>query len=118
MITTLKIAGKEDSHIAHIGFALGAFFKAPPFNAEVDLMLESFEALLAMNQCLESEAQGFKPETFTSMPAWQEILLIRKAKVIGGAFRKMVDEEDLEATHMRQTAIRQAEEMMQLVARA
>jgi hypothetical protein len=80
MITTLKIAGKENWRIAHIGFALGTFLKALPFNAEVDLMFESFEVLLAMNQCLESEAQGFKPETFTSIPEWQEMLRIRKAR--------------------------------------
>jgi hypothetical protein len=50
-------------------------------------MFESFEVLLAVNQCLESEAPGFKPETFTSIPEWQEMLRIRKAEVIGGAFR-------------------------------
>jgi hypothetical protein len=47
------------------------------------------------------------------MPPWQEMLLIRKDKVIGGSLLMMEDDDDQNILYMMQVAIRRAEEMMQ-----
>jgi hypothetical protein len=67
----------------------------------VGLLAEGGDVLTALEQSLLSEAQGFDPKTFTSMPKWQEILRIRKAKMIRGEFRKFDEERGAPFIMMR-----------------
>jgi hypothetical protein len=103
LITTLKIAGKEDWPIAHTGFALGAFFKAIPFRSEV-VVLDAVEG------CGKMEHPHFGPHQYASMPQWQEMIRIRKNKAIQGECTRFNEEMDAPFGKMRMISIRQAQD--------
>jgi hypothetical protein len=76
LITTLKVAGKEDWPIANTGFPLGEFFKPIPFRSDVAILMESDDVAAALMGCEEMVSKHLDTLECRPWPPWREMIAI------------------------------------------
>jgi hypothetical protein len=80
LITTLKVAVKEDWPIAHTGHAMDQFFKAIPFRSEVIILMESADVAEALKRCEWLIQRRLDPFEYLSSPKSRHMMAIWKNK--------------------------------------